>query len=292
MMNRVLAAFLATTALLLTGLSGGNPPEKAITIPFNEKDKSQKYLTFDVEINGKSMNALYDTGAVVAARLLKNSAERNGIPIEGGGYDIKIGDILLKGMPIRCVDRFKTNYCKDIILGQGVIKNLYAVIDFPTNRALFIPCSKETSYAEADKRAKELFGDVLREVAIPLVSPEGHILVAASLPGKEKLHFAVDTGWLGYSFLTSEATRRWGITGQMVRLDLVMEGETFKQTLFKNKSDASMEREVLNFRKHGLNFGGILGVPDFLGLYRIGIDYKEMKMHVGFPKKEEAGKAK
>lgn len=294
-MRRIVYMFMKTTTLLsmilaltLLSLSAGHPadpPFALFDIPFNEKDKTQKYFTFDVEINGKKANVLFDTGSNSAARILQASADRIGVPSGGGKVDIKIGDIVLKDSSIRCVKSFTTNYPKDIILGYGVIKNLYAIIDYPTNRALLFPCTAETSYEMARKIANEKFGEQKSEVVLPLISPDGHILVEATVRG-QKFHFAIDTGWLGFNILTSNAAKALGASEKMARLDMTIDGHEYKNIVFKNKPVPILEQAVAGYKKSGQNFGGILGVPDFLGHYIVGIDYKEKKLHLGSIKAE------
>lgn len=284
--KKIAFILIAVELLSVSGFGGGDQPCTVVTIPVNEKDAGQKFLTFDIEVNGKTVKALLDTGSVAPAMILKTSAPNAGVPPEGGKYDVKIGDIVLKDVAIRCTEKFNTSYPKDIIFGAGVAKRLYTIIDYPSNRALFYPCVEGTSYADADKRAKERFGELQSEAVLSLVCPEGHILTGVTIPGKEKLFFAVDTGWLGHNILTTEAVKRWGISGEKVNLDITIDGHEFKQILFKNTRVQGLEHEIPKYGQKGLIFGGILGVPRFMVTHRIGIDYRENKLHIGFSKKE------
>ena len=287
MIKKIVPFLLLLVAIIGIGYADGEPPYVVINIPENKKDTAQKYLTFDAEVNGKKVNALFDTGSDSAARILKDVATRIGIPPEGGKFDVKIGGIVVKDVPIRCVDKFNTSYPKDIIFGYGFTNKLYAIVDYPSNRALFMPCSNDTSYTDADKIANEKFGELKDDMTVPLVCPDGHILAETTVNGKDKLYFAVDTGWLGFNILTSVAVEKLGVGDKFVKLDLTIGGHDFKKVIFKNTRDPGLERSMAHYKKGGLEFGGIIGVPDFMSKYRIGIDYKEKKLHIGSTKKGE-----
>lgn len=284
-----LIVIVFTAALLACAFVNAEEPKSAIvTIPAN------KFFMFDAEINGKPIKIFLDTGGAIS-KVWKETAKRIGIPQNGGKFDVKIGDVVVKNEPIviDTHDNGYTQYGMEAFFGNQFAKRLFMICDYPSSRALFVSAEGGINYSEANTVAEKKLGAVEEDVVVPfIVSKSGHILVEGELNGKEKIHLVVDTGGAEGNVFTAPTYAKLGITykqGTTSAIDkMTIAGHDFGKTTFKHFKINGLEQSIASFAKEGLTLGGLLGT-DFLKKYRVGFDYAEKKLHIGTFKESAKG---